>query len=276
MQHLGASGRLFVFDKDKQAIELADRLYGDDARVSVIHGSFTQLQSVIERFVSVGRVDGILLDLGVSSLQLDTPQRGFSFQQEGELDMRMNTMTGITAREWINATPVQEMAKVFKQYGEEKFARRIARAIAHQRQQGVIETTRQLADVICASVPPHNMAGRKRKKHPATRVFQAIRIVINRELEELEDVLPQTRHVLAVKGRLVIISFHSLEDRLVKRFMREQERADPYPDGLPVTAAQIKPGLLRIGRAVKASAAEVAINIRARSAVLRIAERAAA
>lgn len=271
LQRLDESGRLFVFDKDTLAIKYANSLYSADPRVTVTHGSFIQLQDVIEQHECLGKVDGILLDLGVSSPQLDNPERGFSFQKEGQLDMRMNTTKGVTAKDWVNTTAVEEMATVFKKYGEEKFARRIARAIEKQRQQSVIETTMQLAELIRCSVPRQ-----EREKHPATRVFQAIRIVVNQELEELEKVLPQTMSVLAVKGRLVTISFHSLEDRIVKRFIREQEKADPYPSSLPIEADRIQPKLLRVGRAVKANADEVQANVRARSAVLRIAERTAA
>ncbi|MGI9230017.1 MAG: 16S rRNA (cytosine(1402)-N(4))-methyltransferase RsmH [Gammaproteobacteria bacterium] len=270
LQRLDENGRLLLMDKDEQAINFAGQHYAQDSRVLPVHTSFEHLREVLERHKRFGQVAGILLDLGVSSPQLDDPERGFSFQKQGGLDMRMNTADGITAKDWLKQTPVREMMRVFREYGEEKFARRIATAIDAQRQESDIETTTQLAELIQAVVP-----SRERDKHPATRVFQAIRIAVNRELEELEAVLPQCVDALGAQGRLLVISFHSLEDRIVKRFFRQQEIADPYPKEIPVKAAQIRPRLIRIGDAIKAGAEELQANPRARSAVLRIAERTA-
>jgi 16S rRNA (cytosine1402-N4)-methyltransferase len=216
-------------------------------------------------------LQGVLLDLGVSSPQLDEARRGFSFMQDGPLDMRMDNESGLSAATWLARATEREIADVLFKLGEEKFSRRIARAIVAQRAQAPIATTRQLADIVAAAVPT-----REPGKHPATRTFQAIRIHVNRELEEVESALPQAVSLLAPGGRLCVISFHSLEDRLVKRFMRREAQGDPVYAGLPEIPPLARPRLRLVGGAVMPAAAEVAANPRARSAVLRIAERIAA
>ena len=275
---LGAGGRLLALDRDARAIELARERHGGDSRVAAMRACFSGLRAALaeQPGFGAGAVDGVLLDLGVSSAQLDDPERGFSFRLDGRLDMRMDTSAGFTARDWIRDAPAGEMTQVFRRYGEERFARAIAAAIVARRERTPIDTTVDLAALVestLARVAPHPRPAWKRERHPATRVFQAIRIVVNRELEELEAVLPQCLQALAAGGRLVVISFHSLEDRIVKRFMREQERADPWPSEIPVAAAQIQPKLRRVGAAVKPGDEESAANPRARSAVLRVAER---
>jgi 16S rRNA (cytosine1402-N4)-methyltransferase len=218
---------------------------------------------------NIDRVAGVLLDLGVSSPQLDTDSRGFSFMRDGPLDMRMDTTRGETAAEWIARAEEQEIREVVRDYGEERFAQSVARAIVAARQLARIETTRQLAEVVGRAVRT-----REPGQHPATRTFQAVRIHVNRELEELALTLPQAVEALEPGGRLAVISFHSLEDRAVKRFMREQSTADKLPKGVPVRAKDIPPAPLTVvGKAIKPSAAEVARNPRARSAVLRVAEK---
>ena len=229
------------------------------------------LQQLAQQDGVAGSVDGILLDLGVSSPQLDDPERGFSFLRDGPLDMRMDSSSGMSAAQWLATADARDIARVLKEYGDERFAKRIARAIVEQRQEQPITTTGQLAALI-EQVSP----SRERDKHPATRSFQAIRIHINSELDDLRECLDQTLPVLAPGGRLVVLSFHSLEDRIVKRFIRECERGDDFPVGLPVTQDQLQPKLRSVGKARYASAVEVEANPRARSAVLRVAERVAA
>ena len=270
LEHLDSEGRLLVMDKDPEACNVARDLAASDARVTVCNASFARLEEVVNELGWQNRVNGILLDLGVSSPQLDNAGRGFSFLRDGPLDMRMDTGSGQTAAEWLKVVSENELADVLKQYGEERFARRIAREIVRLRQQEPIETTRQLAELIAGAVP-----FKEKHKHPATRSFQAIRIFINRELDELRAVLPQTINVLAVDGRLVVMSFHSLEDRIVKRFMRDEQRGPGLPPDLPVIPAKYSPRLRIVGKPVCASAEEIRANPRARSAMLRIAERAA-
>ncbi len=267
---LGPDGRLLAIDKDPVAVDSGRRRFGGDRRFEIEQGSFAMLEQLTDRHGLTGRVDGILLDLGVSSPQLDTPERGFSFMQDGPLDMRMDTSTGISAAAWLNRAEQGEIARVLKTYGEERFARRIARAIVEARREAPVDTTARLAAIIAQAVPL-----REPGRHPATRSFQAIRIFINGELEDLHACLQQSLRVLAPKGRLAVISFHSLEDRIVKRFIREHARGDAFPPGVPVTQAQLRPRLRSIGRAIRPSAAEVEANPRARSAVLRVAERLA-
>jgi 16S rRNA (cytosine1402-N4)-methyltransferase len=236
-----------------------------------VRAPFSGLAQVLDG-LGVESVDGILLDIGVSSPQLDEAARGFSFRLEGPLDMRMDPDVGMSAAEWVAGADETEMAEVIKEYGEERFARQIAHAIAAARKISPIRTTGELAQIVAGAV-------RKREpgQHPATRTFQAIRIYLNRELEELETVLPACVQRLKPGGRLAVISFHSLEDRIVKRFMRDEERGQELPRGLPVRAADIAPGSLkRVGKAIRASEAEVEMNPRARSAVLRVAERTGA
>ncbi len=268
LQRLGPEGRLIAFDKDPDAVEAGKKLVAEDARFAIERGSFAMLEQQVANRNLARKVDGILLDLGVSSPQLDEPVRGFSFTREGPLDMRMDPDSGISAADWLANASEQDIAAVLKTFGEERHARRIARAIVTARTQAPIRTTGRLAEIVAHANPSH-----EKGKHPATRTFQAIRIFINRELEDLEACLPQAVNVLAPGGRLVVISFHSLEDRIVKRFMREQARGDVFPPGVPVTQDQLHPTLRLVGKAVYSSDEEVAANPRARSAVMRIAER---
>ena len=267
---LNEGGRLFAIDKDPEAIRSVAKDLSTDKRFSLFHGSFTMLNKIVESNNLQHQVNGILFDLGVSSPQLDDPERGFSFRNDGCLDMRMDNSTGLTAAEWIKTSSESEIEKVLIQYGEERFARKIAKAIVITRSKTDICTTRQLADLIAATVP-----FRENDKHPATRTFQAIRIFINRELEEIEQALTQTIDILAAGGRLVVISFHSLEDRIVKRFMRNQSRGDNYPAEVPIPKLFIRPKLKLIGKKIYPDQTEIDSNPRARSAVLRIAERLA-
>ena len=268
VQRLGPEGRLFLMDKDPQAIATARQLFGDDERVIIAQGSFAMLkQQVVERNW-IGAVDGILLDLGVSSPQLDDSERGFSFRRDGALDMRMDPQAGISAAEWVAQVKEQDLATILREYGEERFARRIARAIVQAREIQPIKTTRQLAAIVAEANPKWETG-----KDPATRSFQAIRIFINSELDDLKTCLAQVVELLKTGGRLVIISFHSLEDRIVKRFIRDQSKGDRYPAGLPVTQAQLNPSLKPIGKAIRPTKYEVAQNPRARSSVLRVAEK---
>jgi 16S rRNA (cytosine1402-N4)-methyltransferase len=266
LNRLGERGRLIALDKDPTAVA-AGRAIGD-ARFQLEHSGFEHLSEVLHR-LGAEQVDGVLLDLGVSSPQLDDEQRGFSFRFDAPLDMRMDTSSGQTAAEWLAAVDEGELAEVIHDYGEERFARQIARAIVAARQERAIHTTKQLSDIVAQSVRT-----REPGKNPATRTFQAIRIYINRELEELESVLPQCVDHLKPGGRMAVISFHSLEDRMVKHFMRDMAQGDKLPKSVPIRAADVPQGRLRlVGRAIYASAEEVAANPRARSAVLRVAER---
>lgn len=268
LEKLSARGRLIALDRDPAAIA-AGRAIGD-ARLTLARAPFSRLAQVLDE-QGVGRVDGVLLDIGVSSPQLDEAERGFSFRLEGPLDMRMDPDSGISAADWIAQADEDEMGGVIKQYGEERFARQIAHAIAAARKVSPIRTTGELAQIVAGAVRKRELG-----QHPATRTFQAIRIYLNRELEELEAVLPVCVQRLKPGGRLAVISFHSLEDRIVKRFMRDEERGEEPPRGLPIRAADIAPGRLRrIGKAIRAGEAEVEMNPRARSAVLRVAERRA-
>jgi 16S rRNA (cytosine1402-N4)-methyltransferase len=269
LEKLSARGRLIALDRDPAAIRAGEKI--KDERLTLVRAPFSRLGEVLEE-LGVEKVDGILLDIGVSSPQLDEAERGFSFRLEGPLDMRMDPDSGISAADWIAMADEDEMGEVIRRYGEERFARQIAHAIAAARKISPIRTTGELAQIVAGAV-------RKREpgQHPATRTFQAIRIFLNRELEELEAVLPACVQRLKPGGRLAVISFHSLEDRIVKRFMRDEERGPELPRGLPVRAADIAPGRLkRIGKAVHASEAETEMNPRARSAVLRVAERVGA
>lgn len=266
-RRLGGSGRLLVMDRDPEAVAAARAELGADPRVAVAHAPFSRLAGVV-RGAGLAAADGVLLDLGVSSPQLDDPRRGFSFSADGPLDMRMDPGSGEPASAWLNRAEAGEIARVLRRYGEEPHAGRISRAIVAARGEGPIETTGRLARIIAAAVPRAEPG-----RHPATRSFQAIRIFINRELEELEAALQQALEVLSPGGRLVVVSFHSLEDRIVKRFLRRHARGDDFPPGVPVTADRLRPRLRLLGRARRPAAAEVAANPRARSAVLRAAER---
>jgi 16S rRNA (cytosine1402-N4)-methyltransferase len=267
LQALGVDGRLLAFDKDEEAVRVARQRFAGDRRFSIVHGSFAGLVEVVAEQGLQQRIDGLLLDLGVSSPQLDDPARGFSFQNDGPLDMRMNRGRGQSAAEWLAAAAEDDIAAVLREYGEERFARRIARAIVARRVQQPFTATRDLADLVAHACPAH-----EKHKHPATRTFQAIRIFINRELEDLQDCLRDSLEVLARGARLVVISFHSLEDRIVKRFMRDTARGPQLPKGLPVTHAQTRGRLRILGKAIRASDEELRRNPRARSAVLRVAE----
>lgn len=267
---LGPEGRLYAVDKDAAAVAYGREHFADDARLRLDQRSFADLLAYAKQQGVAGKVDGLLLDLGVSSPQLDDAGRGFSFMQDGPLDMRMNRDAGQSAAEWLAEASAADIARVLKEYGEERFAKRIAHAIVASRDEQPITTTGQLATLIAQASPVHD-----KHKHPATRSFQAIRIFLNKELEDLQALLKDSLELLAAGARLVIISFHSLEDRIVKRFMADAARGEQFPKGLPVPDSARKPKLRLVGKAIRASEAEVAANPRARSAVLRIAERLA-
>lgn len=272
LAQLDEHGRLIVMDRDPRAIADARERMGNDERVTIIHDDYVNLPARIAALELGEQVDGVLLDLGVSSPQLDDAERGFSFQHSGPLDMRMNPTRGQTAADWLASADEAEIARVLWQYGEERHSRRIARRIVERRQTAPLQTTAELAQLIAETVPRP-----KNRRHPATRSFQAIRIHINQELTQLSQFLDAVFDILRIGGRLLIISFHSLEDRLVKRFFKVNSTARKVPRGLPLRDDQIDSGirLKTLGRAIRAGAAELAINPRARSAVLRIAERAA-
>lgn len=268
LQQLGSEGRLLAIDRDPDAISSADTALKDDPRFELLKGEFSELKKyAIERQL-LGKVDGLLLDLGVSSPQLDEAARGFSFQAEGPLDMRMDPSRGISAAEWLEKVDEKELKKILAQLGEERFAARIARAIVTARAKTRIATTGQLADIVTSAVP-----SRGQRKHPATKTFQAIRMFINRELEELAAALEASLELLRPGGRLCVISFHSLEDRRVKRFMRHASQVPAQYRGLPDVPEEFRPRLKLVGKARHASEEEIAANVRARSARLRIAER---
>lgn len=268
LNRLGECGRLIAFDKDPEAVKHAEQYFSHDKRFSIIHDSFASLATVAKEQGIDGRINGILLDLGVSSPQIDNAERGFSFMKDGPLDMRMNLHQPLTAAKFVNHAKVDEMAMVFREYGEERFAGRIARAIESARSIAPILTTSVLAEIVKEANPKW-----EKHKHPSTRVFQAIRIYINQELTDLSSMLRQCIDVLAVGGRLSVISFHSLEDRIVKHFMREMEQGNAPPKGVPVREDQIKTCFKRIGKAIKPHDDEITVNVRARSAVLRIGEK---
>lgn len=266
---LGPLGRLIVLDKDAEAIAHAQKMFAQDERVLPVQDSFANLGRIAKDAGVYGQVSGILLDLGVSSPQLDEAARGFSFMQTGPLDMRMNKNQSLSAEEFVNKAGEDQMVEVFKSYGEERYARRIARAIIRKRTElGPITTTTELAAIVKEAHPAW-----EKHKHPATRVFQAIRIYVNQELDDLTEGLKQCVQALAPHGRLAVISFHSLEDRIVKRFMRVEEEGIKLPRNLPVMDFQSKTYFKRIGKAIKPTDEEKDENIRARSAVLRIGEK---
>ncbi|WP_422409357.1 MULTISPECIES: 16S rRNA (cytosine(1402)-N(4))-methyltransferase RsmH [unclassified Endozoicomonas] len=264
LEKLSDRGRLVGIDKDPRAIAAARELAETDSRFSIYHGSFADLEEALDG----QKVEGVLLDLGVSSPQLDNAERGFSFMQDGPLDMRMNTTQGESAADWINRAQEQEISKVIWELGEDRFSRRIARAIVREREGEPITTTKRLAGIIASASP-----SREKNKHPATRAFQAIRIHINRELDDLVDCLDAALEELKPGGRLVVISFHSLEDRIAKRFIRKQSRGDELPRWIPVTEDQLNKRMRPVGKAIKPGEQEVKANPRARSAVMRIAEK---
>ena len=270
LKQLGEGGRLLAFDRDLEAINsvYADEM-GKDSRFSLHHGCFSELETVVDQYGWHGKVDGVLMDLGVSSPQLDDSIRGFSFMREGPLDMRMDDSTGMSAAEWLQQVEEKDLVKVLFEYGEERFARRIAGAIIERRIDKPLVTTLDLAKLIEGVV-----SKREKHKHPATRSFQAIRIEINNELEEIKMGLRQAMNILAPSGRMAIISFHSLEDRIVKRFIRNESGRKYNPGRIPIKEADIEQGVLkRVGKAVKAGRTELQKNARARSAVMRVAER---
>lgn len=270
LNHLNDSGKLFAIDKDPDAIQHAKNHFGLDKRFHIIHGSFARIRDFATEAGVLGAVDGILLDLGVSSPQLDNPERGFSFMQQGPLDMRMDVTQAVSAAKFVNEAEADEMASIFRTYGEERFAGRIARAIIEARKVKPIMTTLELAEIVKEANPKW-----EKHKHPATRVFQAIRIHVNQELTDLSSCLEQCLDVLAPGGRLVVISFHSLEDRIVKQFMRDKEKGNQPPPEVPVKYEAMKTGFKRVGKAVMPQDDEVKENVRARSAVLRIGEKLA-
>ena len=266
LARLGPEGRLIALDRDPQAVAAAAAIH--DARLNMVHAAFSQLAEVLEA-LQVAAVDGVLFDFGVSSPQLDAAERGFSFRFDAPLDMRMDTSQGITAADWLNQADEKEIAQVVWNYGEERFARQVARALVKARALAPITTTRQLANVVASAVRT-----REGGQDPATRTFQAVRIFINRELEEIEAALPQAVAALKPGGRLVVISFHSLEDRMAKRFMRDEAEGERLPPEIPVTADALRGGRLQlVGKAVKPDYYECSANPRARSATMRVAER---
>lgn len=270
LSQLNEEGRLIGIDKDPEAIAVGKALMDEDGRFEIEQGSFAELSQWVDQRGLRGQIDGVLLDLGVSSPQLDDPERGFSFSNEGPLDMRMNPDVGQSAADWVATASEKDIADVLFTYGEERFGRRMARAIVEARQETPITTTKQLADIVAAANPKW-----EKGKHPATRAFQAIRIQVNRELDDLIDCLDEALEVLKVGGRLVVISFHSLEDRIVKRFIRRHVRGEDIPKDLPVTQDMLNQRLKSLGKPVKAGADEVETNYRSRSAVMRIAEKIA-
>ena len=270
LQQLGSDGHLLGFDKDPQAIATGQALAAEDGRFVVVQRSFAELGEEVAQRGWTGTLDGILLDLGVSSPQLDDPDRGFSFLNDGPLDMRMNPGQGLSAAEWIASAPEDDIARVFKDYGEERFARRMARAVVQRREEKPFERTADLAQVLTVANPAW-----EKGKNPATRAFQGLRIFINNELGDLERGLDAALDALAVGGRLVVISFHSLEDRIVKQFMRRHAKgeADNLPRDLPIIPEKFVPRLKLLGKPQYASAEEVKANPRSRSAVMRVAEK---
>ena len=268
LSKLGSQGRLVVFDKDPQAIAVANELAAQDKRVCVVHNGFATFQTALDE-LGIEKIDGALFDLGISSPQIDERARGFSFRFDAPLDMRMDTTRGQSAAEWLAVADEQQIHEVIKNYGEERFSRQIARAIVAQRETAPIDTTGKLAQLVAK-----NVFTRERGQDPATRTFQAVRIFINRELEEVKAVLPQAVQRLKTGGRLALIAFHSLEDRIVKQFMKQHSQHAPLPKWAAVREADLpQPPLVLIGKAVKPSENEVQMNPRARSAVLRVAER---
>lgn len=270
LSRLSDKGKLIAIDKDPEACAVARTRFSADSRFEIVQTSFADLNGLIAEKQMPGGISGLLLDLGVSSPQLDDAERGFSFLRDGPLDMRMNPDAGISAAEWISVAEEGDISRVLKDYGEERYARRIARAIVEARGEQPITRTAQLAAIVKEANPAW-----EKGKHPATRAFQGIRIFINKELDDLEKVLAGVVDMLSIGGRLVVISFHSLEDRIVKRFIREQERGKPIPRGFPVMEKDIVRRLRSVGKARKPGESEVRENVRARSAVMRVAEKVA-
>ena len=270
LSHLSGKGRVIGFDKDPVAIDLGKVVFKFEKRLELIHESFSKLHLVLKKRGNLGDVSGVLLDLGVSSPQLDQGDRGFSFLHDGPLDMRMNNAKGMTAAQWIAESDQDELIKIFKTYGEEKFAVPIAKNIIQKRFQAPIETTHQLAAIVSEAHPRW-----KRGQHPATKIFQAIRIHINNELEDLDVLLKNVLKILKVGGKLVVISFHSLEDRKVKQFIREKEKGPVLPKSIPIRDIGHKILLRSVGKSIKPSGLNIQENKRSRSAIMRVAERVA-
>jgi 16S rRNA (cytosine1402-N4)-methyltransferase len=271
LERAGTEGRVVAIDRDPEAIRAGRERFAADGRLTLVASPFSRLGAIVAELGLVGGFDGVLLDLGVSSPQLDDAARGFSFAQDGPLDMRMDNSTGASAADFVAYAAERDLERVIREYGEERFARRIARQIVAARRSAPLTTTAQLADVVAAAVPT-----REPGKHPATRTFQAIRIHVNDELGEIRAALDASLAALAVRGRLCVISFHSLEDAIVKGFMQKHSQEDPIYAGLPEVPAHARPKLRRIGRTVHPSTAEVEANPRARSAIMRVAEKVAA
>lgn len=277
LSKLGPNGRLIGLDRDLTAVAVGRELEKEDQRFSIVHTPFSRLAEVCEELGLTGKIDGILLDIGVSSPQLDDGERGFSFDKEGPLDMRMDQSAEKSAKTVIAEYDDKQLAYIFKVYGEERFATKVARAIVRRREEQAFTTTKDLAQVIAAAIP-----GKPTPKHKATRCFQALRIEVNSELDELKQALKSAIGVLAPHGRLCVISFHSLEDRIVKTFFREESEGEKVPSSVPLTSAELDrlrrqtATLDTVGHAIKASDEELAANVRSRSATLRVAERLAA
>ena len=267
-KHLGPKGRIYAMDRDPEACAIARDWAEGESRLTVIHAPFSKLSDELIRAGIAGQVSGIVLDLGVSSPQLDNAERGFSFMRDGPLDMRMDPSQGIPVQDWLAGVSEEDLIGVLRRLGEERYARRIARAIVNARNETPLTTTGELSSLVDACVPT-----REPGKHPATRTFQALRLFINQELAELDAVLPQALDMLEPGGRLVIISFHSLEDRRVKRFFQDAAKCDPFPPDLPIRAKEISPVILRPSRPQRPSEGEILDNPRARSAILRWAQK---
>ncbi len=269
LKKLGKGGRLIAVDKDADAVLSANSFPAENFHI--VHGSFADITRILSGY-QIAEIDGVLLDLGVSSPQLNDASRGFSFMSDGPLDMRMDVTQGMSAANWLNGASTDEITQVLKDFGEERFAKNIARKIVKERQKCELVSTRQLVDIVTDAIPKRYQV----LKNPATRTFQAIRIFINRELEDLEQFLQDVISRLSVGGRIVVISFHSLEDRIVKRFFKKICSID-VPDRLPVRASELPKSMYRqVGRAVRASSSEISRNVRSRSAIMRVAERVTA
>ncbi len=268
LEQLSEHGRLLGIDKDPRAIANGEALMESDSRFQICHGSFAQMQEFATQYGGGKPVAGILMDLGVSSPQIDDAERGFSFMKDGPLDMRMNTESGQTAAQWVNGASEEDIANVFYEFGEERCSRRLARAVVNRRVEEPFERTLDLAEVIKVAHPRW-----EKNKHPATRCFQAMRIYLNNELGDLTEGLQTATDMLAKEGRLVVISFHSLEDRMVKHFIRNKEKGPQLPPDIPIMEKDFPKELKHVGKAIKASKDEVDANVRSRSAIMRIAQK---
>lgn len=273
LKRLGPQGRLLAFDKDPDAVKSAKTDFVQDDRFEIIKGSFTMLAQYVKQHELHAKVAGVFFDFGVSSPQLDDAERGFSFRFDAPLDMRMNPEEGLSVAEWLSKADETEIANVIYEYGEERASRRVAKTIVNARAESPIETTTQLAELVRKAVPFKRSRGKGKEIHPATKTFQALRIFINRELDDIKDVLPQTVDALCPGGRLAAISFHSLEDRIVKRFIRDQSSPKEYPPELPIMPDESDVKIKKVTNKIRATEKEIEENPRARSAVLRVAER---